>query len=58
MLRGVKAIDLELVNNIPYDGNCLFNSILKINPYASWDAVTLRNDLVQYFEDIEVCIII
>ena len=43
-----KQHQLELDGNVPYDGNCLFHSVQKVNGGPSH--VQLRADLVQYLK--------
>ena len=48
------AHNLKLLTNVPYDGNCLFSSVLKLMPGAAWDAEALRSDLCNFFRDAQV----
>ncbi len=49
--------NLEIHSNVPYDGDCLFASVLKLLPGVAWDTHALRQQLVDFFADKEVCIL-
>ena len=54
LLEKAEEKNLELHSAVPYDGDCLFNSVLKLLPDPSTlqclDSTSLRRTLVEYFE--------
>ena len=44
----VNEVLMTVAENVPYDGNCFFNTILKLLPHLSHDASSLREALHSY----------
>ena len=52
----VKTKGFQLKENVPYDGDCLFSSVVMcLKRKCRLDAHSLRQALAEYFSSTEVC---
>lgn len=49
LLTTARQSGFVLHSPVPYDGNCLFHSIVKLIPDSAPDATSLRANLLQFF---------
>ena len=50
LVQKAKSKSLELLANVPYNGDCLFSAVLSHIPTVAPDSASLRRMLVAYFQ--------